>query len=80
MSEVLRFPGLTTEGLHADLKPQVVIGTHDPHVAGGGDVELQPAFLCSPQPPGLQQEEVCIPEGKKRSQAGGGEYANQTER
>lgn len=41
-----------------------MIWTHHPQVAGGGDVELQPAFLGRPQPPGLQQEKVRVPVGR----------------
>lgn len=49
---------LTTAGLHADLKPQVVHRAHHPQVTGGRDVKLQPAFLGCPQPARLQQEQV----------------------
>lgn len=49
---------LTAAGLHADLQTQVVGRTHDPQVAGRGDVELQPALLGGPKSARLQQEQI----------------------
>lgn len=40
---------LTAAGLQADLQTQVVHRAHHPQVAGGSDVELQPAFVSCPQ-------------------------------
>jgi len=50
----------TADGLHADLQTQVVHRTHHPQVAGSSDVKLQPAFLSSPQPARLQQDQICF--------------------
>lgn len=49
---------LTINALHGELQPEVVLGVHHPVVAGGGDVEHQPPFLCSPDRPGVEQEQV----------------------
>lgn len=52
---------LTAAGLQADLQAQVVHWAHHPQVAGGSDVELQPAFVSCPQPARVQQEQVFLP-------------------
>lgn len=58
---------LTIDALHGELQPEVVLRVHHPVVAGGGDVKHQPPFLCSPDRPGVQQEQIWIPEAKKQS-------------
>lgn len=50
--------GLTVQGLHGQLQAQVVPGVDHPVVAGGRDVEYQPALLRGPEGPAVQQEQV----------------------
>lgn len=49
---------LTIQGLHGQLQAQVVPWVDHPVVAGGRDVEHQPALLGGPEGTAVKQEQV----------------------
>lgn len=58
---------LTINPFHWELQAKVVLGIHHPVVTGGSDVKHQPPFLCSPDRPGVQQEQIWIPGTKEQN-------------
>lgn len=53
--------GLTIQCLHRELQAQVVPRIDHPVVAGGCDVEHQPALLRGPEGAAVEQEEIRFP-------------------
>lgn len=51
----------TVQGLHAELQAQIVSRVDHPVVAGGCDVEDQPALLRGPERAAVQQKQVRLP-------------------
>ena len=57
---------LAINSLHTELQAQVLLRVHHPVVAGGREVEHQPAPVGALDLSGVEQERLCISEGQRR--------------